>query len=248
MSALPRTPAILHLTRFADVCRVNLFDIVTQYKAIFPSTGLPSVSSRSSAAIASSVTRQRLRQLPEPAPDAGNPTRDDADDELDFNDSRILSSWLLHKIDSCLQVISEDLAACQPLIDESPNFPLDSIVDPCFYFGLSMSRIGADIRPQILVMFYDVFRERNKRVLERASLKFQESLVRCGPPADAFSCFALQASCRLSSSAAAAAAATAPASLQAPEEDSNVVSSQSGGQPLSPPATTTTAAASEPVS
>ena len=108
--------------------------------------------------------------------------QDDVD--ADFNDSRILTSWLLLKIDSCLQIITDDLISC---IESEPFYPIDSVIDPCFYFGLSLTRIGADIRPRLLVIFNNIFLRRFKRVLGRATNTFLDALDSYKAPAAGFS-------------------------------------------------------------
>lgn len=190
MSAIPSTPAILHLTKFIDVSRVNLFDTVTQYKAIFPSTGM---SPASSAALlpSSGVYESRSRlaaasssSSPAAASATGVADVCQSDVEADFNDCKILTSWLLIKIDSCLQIITNDLISC---IESEPFYPIDSIIDPCFYFGLSLTRIGADIRPRLLLIFNNIFLRRFKRVLGRATNTFLDAMNSYSAPADGFS-------------------------------------------------------------
>lgn len=185
-SGIPSTPAILHLSKLIDVSRVNLFDTVTQYKAIFPSSSVPSSSLLSSSASSAGVyDSRRIASSSNPGAGVADVCQDDVHG-VDFNDSKILTSWLLQKIDSCLQIITEDLISC---IESEPFYPIDSIIDPCFYFGLSLTRVGADIRPRLMLIFNNIFLRRFKRVLGRATNTFLESLNSYTAPADGFSLF-----------------------------------------------------------
>lgn len=190
MSGVPTTPAILHLTKFIDICRVNLFDTVTQYRAIFPATGSTDSRRRQMSSgrdlydnRSHGVTAGGANVSHE---DDGDRDPDDADHEADFSDCKILTSWFLHKIDACLQVMTNDLVSC---IESEPFFPIDSIIDPCFYFGLSLTRIGADIRPRLLLIFNNIFLRRFGRVLGRASKAFLESLTQYQVPAEGLTAF-----------------------------------------------------------
>lgn len=136
---IPTSPPLMHLTRFIDAAKVNLFDIATQFKAIFPSS--------------SSV---------------GSPSN-----EFEVCEGKILSSWLLHRVDYVVAVIQDDLISC---IESEPFYPIDDMIDPCFYLGLSLSRIGCDIRPRIMKIFNTTLLRRLTRVLGRASNAFDKEL------------------------------------------------------------------------
>lgn len=174
MAGIPATPAVLHLTKFIDICRVNLFDTVTQYRAIFPSAGIQ----LSSAGRHGLYDNRSHAVTADACRDGGNhrdaEEDDDADEGADFSDCKILTSWLLLRMDACLEIITKDLISC---IETEPFFPIDSIIDSCFYFGLSLTRIGADIRPRLLLIFNNIFHRRFRRVLGRASKTFLESLA-----------------------------------------------------------------------
>jgi hypothetical protein len=177
MNAIPTSPSILHLTKFIEVCRVNLFDTVTQYKAIFPSTGIPAAAATTTSSLmllSSSTGVYDSRRLL-PAASGVSVTQDVCQDDVDpdFSDCKILTSWLLQRIDSCLQIITNDLIS---VIESEPCVGLDAVIDPCFYFGLSLTRIGADIRPRLMLTFNYIFTRRFGRVMDRATNFFLKSL------------------------------------------------------------------------
>lgn len=131
---------------------MNLFDIATQYRAVFP----PEDPITATSVRGYSVT-------------VHSPLNSDKD----FNDSAILSSWMLFKVESFLTALKSDLFAC---VDGEHFYPFDSLVDPCFYFGLSMSRIGADIRPQLVKIFGEAILRRFRITTSQAASRFKKSL------------------------------------------------------------------------
>ena len=123
--------------------RVNLFDIVTQYRAIFADSE-PIISQKHMYYGITNIASDR-----------------------DYNDSAIIQSWLLYKIDQFLKTFTDDLNGC--VNNEFGHYyPVESIVEPAFYFGLSMSRIGADFRPQIIPII-------NKAICKRFALVVNEA-------------------------------------------------------------------------
>lgn len=138
LKGIPSSPPLMHLSRFVDAAKVNMFDIATQYKAIFPTTG------------------GHLKS-----------------NECDVYQSKILASWLQFRVDSVVAVIQDDLVSC---IENEPFYPIDDMIDPCFYFGLSLSRIGCDIRPRLIKIFSTALLRRLNRVLGRACNAFDKEL------------------------------------------------------------------------
>lgn len=123
--------------------RINIFDIVTQYRAIFPDIESESMI----------VGERRFKK---------------ANNESNY---KIINSWLLFKIEFYLKKLRENLDAC---IKHNSALPLDTVIDHCFYFGLSMSKIGADIRPQLICLF-------NRFIQNRFQLRVEEANTRYGP-------------------------------------------------------------------
>jgi hypothetical protein len=135
--SLPTSPPLMHLSQFLEVSKVNIFDIATQYKAIFP----PTLAGENTSGVVS--------------------------------EEKILSSWLMHRVDFVVSVIQDDLVSC---IESDPFYPIDDMIDPCLYLGLSLSRVGCDIRLRIFKIFNTTFLRRLTRVLGRASNAFDKEL------------------------------------------------------------------------
>ena len=148
---IPYTTPLVHLSKLIEVYRINLFDIATQYKAVFPpDDNLTATTIKNNTTFIRHPSNNR-----------------------DFTDTTILSSWLLHKKNVFLEALKNGLLTCA-LSDQF--YPYDSIVDPCFYFGLSMSRIGVDIRPDLVKIFNDVTCQRLAMTLRSATDKLESSL------------------------------------------------------------------------
>lgn len=126
--------------------RINIFDIVTQYRAIFPDIDTDSML----------IGEKNLLKR------GGN----------DSN-YKIINSWLLFKIEHYLKMLRENLDAC---LKQNSILPLDTVIDHCFYFGLSMSKIGADIRPQLILIFNRFIQNRFQSRVEEANRKFEKSI------------------------------------------------------------------------
>ena len=135
--------ALVHITKVIETNRVHLFDIVTQYRAIFSDSD-PIVSQKHLYFGITNILSDR-----------------------DFNDSVIINSWLLYKINEFLEVLSSYLNRWAN--NEFGNYyQIENVIDPSFYFGLSMSRIGADFRPQLVPII-------NEAICRRFSLVVNES-------------------------------------------------------------------------
>ena len=66
------------------------------------------------------------------------------------NDSSILYSWILEKVDAFMTTLTTDLAS--PSVEQR----LDAVFNQCMYFGLSFGRIGIDLRPLLVPVFHEV--------------------------------------------------------------------------------------------
>lgn len=139
--------ALVHITKVIETNRVNLFDIVTQYRAIFADH----------EPIVSSTARY-----------FGVTTNSSAN--RDFNDCAVINSWVLFKVNQFLDVLKQDLNRCVNN-EFSHYYPIESIIEPSFYFGLSMSRIGADFRPQLIPIINDAISNRFYRVVNDGTNK-----------------------------------------------------------------------------
>lgn len=111
--------------------RINLFDIVTHYRAIFPDD--------------EPVTAYRMRYAVGAA-ETGGPGA-----QRDLCTAAILASWLNHKVARVMESLAADLDRCVNN-EFGHHYPIESLAEPVSYFGLSMSRVGADLRPQLTVL------------------------------------------------------------------------------------------------
>lgn len=119
------------MSKLIELARINLFDIATQYQAVFTSPSI--TSSASSSSQDSSLT----------TPDVSN--------------MRILPSWLTYKMEIILNYISKDL---KDAITSDPQAPVESVKDSILYFGQSMSRIGMELRPRLINILNSILKEK----------------------------------------------------------------------------------------
>lgn len=136
-----------YISSITEVFRINIFDIVTQYRAIFPDID--------------SIEGQKKGLAM--AGRAGN----------EYHNHKIINSWLLFKIEHYLRMLRTSLDAS---LQQASILPLDTVIDHCFYFGLSMSKIGADIRPQLILIFNQFIASRFQLRVEEANRKFEKSI------------------------------------------------------------------------
>lgn len=150
ISDVPKTPPVFHLMKIIEVNRINLFDVTTQFRAVFSSGSHDPLDFGKLAA--------------------------DHHPRQDFSEASILTSWFIFRINQFLDILQSDLTAC---IESDPYYAFDSIIDPSFYFGLSMSRIGADIRPRLAVIFTEMSLRRFKMTVDKATVGFESSIGPC---------------------------------------------------------------------
>ncbi|OTF74400.1 conserved oligomeric Golgi complex subunit 8-like protein, partial [Euroglyphus maynei] len=125
------------INRATESFRVNIFDIVTQYQAIFPEMDQPD----------DSQSKNHLQ-------------------------SKIINSWLLVKIEQYLNILLTNLSSC---ISINSILYIDTVIENCFYLGLSMNKIGADIRPKLILIFNDFFEKRFKHCVQESTRKLCDS-------------------------------------------------------------------------
>lgn len=131
--------ALSYISNLTEVFRINLFDIVTQYRAIFPD-------------IEHSVAHQ-----------GGG---------AEIN-SKIINSWLMIKIEQYLDILQQNLTS---FARHKSALPLEGVVDHCFYFGLSMSKVGAEIRPKLIRIFNEFIQQRCRFLVAEANKNFEHSI------------------------------------------------------------------------
>lgn len=149
------TNPLAYMGKLIEIYRINLFNTVTQYRALFADDDIVSLSSSS-------------KQI------SGQETLNDSD-HRDFGDTTILTSWISNKIDLFLSQLQDTLDKCLAA-EYSSLYPIENLFDPCFYFGLSMNRIGADCRPDISLIFQRVILTKFTQSVETAIDKFEANL------------------------------------------------------------------------
>ncbi|KAJ6217533.1 hypothetical protein RDWZM_008690 [Blomia tropicalis] len=134
-----------YISSITEVFRINIFDIVTQYRAIFPDVETVELSTH----------KNGIRK---------------SGGESNY---KIINSWLLFKIEHYLAILKNNLGSC---VKNNSDLPIETVIDHCFYFGLSMSKIGADIRPQLIKIFNNFICERFQYRIEEANQRFKKSM------------------------------------------------------------------------
>lgn len=132
-----------HLTKTMDLTRVHLFDVVTQYRALFsdddPLMAPPPAAASASTPAGVGVSSHRL----------------------------LFASWLQKRLDSFLRSMEEDLERGAQIIS------LESITGQAMYFGQSFGRVGADFRLSLVSLLMKSARQAAFKHLDGAERKFQ---------------------------------------------------------------------------
>lgn len=133
LSSISSDNAFHHISKTIEVSRMCLFDIVTQYRAVF------------------SDDCQLLTC------DAGETT------------SSVFDEWINIKVQRFIATLRWDLS-------RGAENRLDSVLSQVMYFGQSMARIGADLRPLLVQEFADVAAERFSQQMGNAVAGFSRRL------------------------------------------------------------------------
>ncbi len=150
---IPQTDTYHHISKTIEEYRIHLFDIITQYRAIF-------------AEDADSVSGTSL--LSSDKYSIGNLL---SNNQKDLSESKLFYYWLQQKIRNFLFILRKDLTA-------GVGNRLDSVVSQAMYFGLAFSRVGLDFRALMVPIFEEVALEQFKKALATANVKFEEALVK----------------------------------------------------------------------
>uniref|UniRef100_A0A2M4AC06 Conserved oligomeric Golgi complex subunit 8 n=1 Tax=Anopheles triannulatus TaxID=58253 RepID=A0A2M4AC06_9DIPT len=150
--AIPTDDAQQHLTKTIEVTRVQLFNIITQYRAIFPDDDIGGE--------------------PSPVPLAAN------HDLLDLrggpmvcDERKVFHSWLLDQIGEFVKTLEQDLTS-----GDIGTF--DTILGQCMYFGLSFSRVGIDFRALVAPVFVRVIGSRFRSSVAQLTGQFAADIER----------------------------------------------------------------------
>ena len=133
---------------------MHLFDIVTQYRAIFSDDAF--VAAAAAAASLSSSSDATAAPLSSSGGDAES--------------ASLLYSWLVQKVSAFLAQLRRHLPAVRD------NFA--NLLDQCMYYGMSLGRVGCDFRSLLPPIFEEAIFTASAAGLARAVSRFEAALAR----------------------------------------------------------------------
>lgn len=134
ISAIPNDDPATHLSKVIELSRTHLFNIITQYKAVF---------AEEDSVIISSVQN--------------------------FDDIPILQAWINNKVCEFVSRLEADL-------ELGVGSAVPSLMSQCMYFGQSLGRVGADIRPCLTKPFLRAIINNFEVEMEKARTHFQSDM------------------------------------------------------------------------
>ena len=153
LSNIPTTDPYHHITKTIEENRIHLFDIITQYRAIF--------SDEADSANDSINYKQKLDSA----------TLTSSSSSSNTNEAKLFYCWLQQKIKNFLAVLSRDLKM-------GVGNRLDSVLSQSMYFGLAFSRVGLDFRVLMVPLFEEAILNQIKKHIDLANTKLEDSLNR----------------------------------------------------------------------
>lgn len=153
LAAIPVADRAHHLSKTVELTRVNLFTIVTQYKATFADDDAADAGDSESI-------------------DAAAAAAASADSDNGAG-SHVFHAWLTAKIDTFLRTLEDDLQACATSIDS-----IDTVLGQCMYFGLSFSRVGVDFRGLMAPIFANVILAKFCGAVQATQRQFEADMER----------------------------------------------------------------------
>lgn len=151
LAALPHDSPYGYLSRLADTARLHMFEIVTQYRAIFSGGGGGAAAS-DAAALGNGAAAAAAAAASTDASERGT--------------TALLHSWLMQRTTLFVDALRLDL----PGINDGAS--IASLLDQCMYFGLSLGRVGADFRPLLAPLFAERIFEVFDGAVTRATQRF----------------------------------------------------------------------------
>ena len=143
------------LSKIIEICRVHVFDIITQYRAVF-SDDLPDSRVPNLTGSAHSLNGMGPGELGAAA--------DGAAEQGGENIKTVLTSWANQKISWFVRLLTDQL---DKMGDGSS---INSLLNQCMYFGMSMGRVGMDFRN----VFANVF---SKRILQLYLTRMEDGVM-----------------------------------------------------------------------
>lgn len=154
LQQIPQNDPYHHISKTIEENRIHLFDIITQYRAIFSDDDV--LSSTTANSILNSSSQDKLISSL-------------ILNQKDLNESKLFYCWLQQKIKNFLNVLRKDLKL-------GVGNRLDSVLSQSMYFGLAFSRVGLDFRVLMVPIFEDAILDQVKKQLGNANTKFEEAL------------------------------------------------------------------------
>ncbi|CAF1030794.1 unnamed protein product [Brachionus calyciflorus] len=149
LSRIPSQDPYHHVTKTIEEMRIHLFDIITQYRAIFSDDDFLSSNILSGS---QNITNLILNHK-------------------DLNESKLFYCWLNKKINFFLAILERDIKL-------GVGNRLDGVLSQSMYFGLAFSRVGLDFRALMIPIFERIVFEQFKKQVDLANLKFEEYLAK----------------------------------------------------------------------
>jgi hypothetical protein len=151
---IPKDDMYHYICKTIDENRVHLFDIITQYKALFSDDDLTITSLQQNTSGYLLNTQQK-----------------------DNSESKLFNCWILEKITRFLNTLRDSLKYINNPNNGIGN-RLDSVLSQAMYFGLAFSRVGLDFRVLIVEIFEIAAFDQIKEGILMATNKFNECIQR----------------------------------------------------------------------
>ena len=143
---IPQNDPYHHISKTIEENRIHLFDIITQYRAIFSDEDL----------LVSNMQQQVITNIL-------------LSTNKDASESKLFFCWLQQKIKNFLNILRKDLKL-------GVGNRLDSVLSQAMYFGLAFSRVGLDFRVLMVPIFEEAVLDQMRASFRNANAKFEESL------------------------------------------------------------------------
>lgn len=143
--------ANLHIAKTIELSRIHLFNIITQYKAMFNDDELI-IPGRDLTLNESAIFYHWLEEK--------------VNFEMHYNDRKIVNIFFF-QISQFLVTLEQDLPGVTSI---------DSILGQCTYFGLSFGRVGVDFTGRMSDIFVRVIGEKLEQNVRRTTRKFEKDM------------------------------------------------------------------------
>uniref|UniRef100_A0A915JGD4 Conserved oligomeric Golgi complex subunit 8 n=1 Tax=Romanomermis culicivorax TaxID=13658 RepID=A0A915JGD4_ROMCU len=157
LASVPNANSYDHVTKIMELLRNHMFDVISQYRAAFP---VEDFSSRAHFKKQESQSADTSLFIP--------------------HHSSIFPCWLSSRIDRLAAILDEDLKLLfsPENVDENTDFSrLEAILNQFMHLGLSLSRIGCDIRYPIAPVFVNFIKKSIEDSINSSTDKFLTRII-----------------------------------------------------------------------